>query len=282
MPSCGAAVAARPRHRAARSSCGRACPPWRSSAPDRPAPAVAIGTRVGGPWYAARAAAHPRLMTTRLHGWRRLAGASWSAPNDPQFYGDIEVDAAILQTFLGDVRRRTGVHVTVTHLVGRAVAHGLVAVPELGMRLARGREYQRESTDIFFIVADGDELTGVKLTAADAKPVVELARELEARVLEIRSGNDEQLGRTKALMERLPRPLLRGAIKLSSALTSGLNLDLPSLGLPRQPFGGAMVTSVGGWGVSHAYSPLASYYRVPLLVLVGAVTEKPVAVAGRV
>jgi len=221
-------------------------------------------------------------MTTQLHGWRRLAGASWSAPRDPQFYGDIEVDAAILQTFLGDVRRRTGVHVTVTHLVGKAVAHGLVAVPELGVRLAHGREYRRESTDVFFVVADDDELTGVKIAAADAKPVVEIARELEARVLEIRAGNDEQLGRTKAVMERLPRPLLRGAIRLSAALTSGLNLDLPKFGLPRQPFGGAMVTSVGGWGVSHAYSPLAGYYRVPLLVLVGAVTEKPMAVAGRV
>ena len=221
-------------------------------------------------------------MGTELHGWRRLAGAAWAAPNDPQFYGDLEVDAAILQTFLGDVRRRTGVHVTVTHLVGKAIALGLGAVPELGVRLARGREYPRESTDVFFIVADGDELTGVKIVAADTKPVFEIARELEQRVLEIRADSDEQLGRTKALMERLPRPVLRGAIRLSALLTSGFNLDLPKLGLPRQAFGGAMVTSVGGWGVTHAYSPLASYYRVPLLILVGAVHEKPVAVAGRV
>src|SRR5947209_5024555 len=98
-------------------------------------------------------------MGTRLHGWRRLADATWSAPDDPQFYGDLEVDAAILQTFLGDVRRRTGAHLTVTHLVGKAVARGLVAVPELGVRLARGHEHRRESTDVFFIVADGEELT---------------------------------------------------------------------------------------------------------------------------
>lgn len=223
-------------------------------------------------------------MATHVHGWRRLAGASWSAPKDPQFYGDLEVDAAILQTYLGDVRRRTGVHVTVTHLVGKAVAHGLVAVPELGVRLAHGRQYPRESTDVFFIVADdhNDELTGVKICAADVKTVIEIATELETRVGEIRSGTDAQLGRAKALMERLPRPLLRGAVRASAALTSGLNLDLPRLGLPRQAFGGAMVTSVGGWGVTHAYSPLAPYYRVPVLVLVGAVTEKPVAVAGRV
>jgi len=54
------------------------------------------------------------------------------------------------------------------------------------------------------------------------------------------------------------------------------------LGVRKEAFGGAMVTSVGMWGVPQAYSPLAAYYRVPLLVCVGAVTPRPVAVAGRV
>lgn len=43
-----------------------------------------------------------------------------------------------------------------------------------------------------------------------------------------------------------------------------------------------MITSVGMWGVSKGYSPLAPYYRVPVLVLVGAVTDRPVAVDGAV
>ncbi|HET7310946.1 MAG TPA: 2-oxo acid dehydrogenase subunit E2 [Mycobacteriales bacterium] len=43
-----------------------------------------------------------------------------------------------------------------------------------------------------------------------------------------------------------------------------------------------MVTSVGMWGISRASSPLARHYRVPLLVLVGAVQEKAVVVAGQV
>lgn len=221
-------------------------------------------------------------MSAHLHGWRRLAGATWGPPCDPQFFGDLEVDAAILHTYLDDLRRRTGVHVTVTHLVGKAVAHGLDAVPELRVRLWRGREYPRESVDVFFIVADDDELTGVKVSAADTKAVIDIAREVEARVADIRAGTDEQFGKTKALMERLPRVLLKPAMRLSSVVTSGFNLDLPRFGLPRQPFGSAMITSVGGFGITHAYSPLASYYRVPLLVLVGAIQEKPVVVAGRV
>jgi hypothetical protein len=80
----------------------------------------------------------------------------------------------------------------------------------------------------------------------------------------------------------LPRPLLRVGMRLSAWLTSDLNLNLPRLGLPRQAFGAAMITSVGMWGVTTAYSPLASYYRVPVLVLVGAVESRPVARAGSV
>ncbi len=32
--------------------------------------------------------------------------------------------------------------------------------------------------------------------------------------------------------------------------------------MPRQAFGGALITSIGMWGISRAYS-LARYYRVP-------------------
>jgi hypothetical protein len=72
--------------------------------------------------------------------------------------------------------------------------------------------------------------------------------------------------------------MLRVALRLGAWLTSDLNLDLSRLGMPRQAFGGAMITSVGMWGVGHAYSPLAHYYRVPVLVLVGAVCKRPAVV----
>jgi pyruvate dehydrogenase E2 component (dihydrolipoamide acetyltransferase) len=84
------------------------------------------------------------------------------------------------------------------------------------------------------------------------------------------------------MIASLPRWLLRAAIRFCAWLTSDLNLDLPKLGLPRQAFGSAMITSVGMWDVSTAYSPLAAYYRVPVLLLVGTVESRPVAHAGSV
>jgi len=224
-----------------------------------------------------------RLRGRKLRGWRKLAGAFWGPPNDPQFYGDLELDAGTLLAYLHQLSERTNIHITLTHAVGRAVAHGLDRVPELRVRLAHGREYPRESTDIFFIIAaEGGELTGCKVDRANEKTLFDIAEELRASRQSLSSGTDESFGKTKQILSLLPPPLLRVTMNLSAWLTSDLNVDLPALGVRRQAFGNAMITSVGMWGISRAYSPLASYYRVPVLVLVGAVTQKPVAVAGHV
>ena len=219
----------------------------------------------------------------RVRGWRKIAGAAWGAPDDPQFYGDLELDAGTLLEYQTGLRDE-GVHVTMTHLVGKAVAHALAANPALSVRLAHGREYPRRAVEVFFIVSDpdSDELTGVKISDADRKPVSEIAAELERSTRAVRSGEDATFARTKHLLEMLPGPLARVAIRAGAWLTSDLDLDLPRLGLRRESFGGAMISSVGMWGVSRAYSPLASYYRVPVLVLVGAVRDQPVARDGEV
>jgi 2-oxoacid dehydrogenases acyltransferase (catalytic domain) len=131
---------------------------------------------------------------------------------------------------------------------------------------------------VFFIVTtgDGQELTGVKITGADRKPAVQIARELHRRCAAIESGGGAELDRGKTLLAGLPPSLLRGALHLGAWLTADRNLDLSRFGMPRQAFGGAMITSVGMWGISHAYSPLAHYYRVPVLVLVGEARKRPV------
>ena len=110
-------------------------------------------------------------------GWRRIATATWRGPNDPQIYGDLELDATAVLAFLDEVRASAGVHVTVTHAVGRALAHALAEHPDLNVRLSRGRFVPRESVDIFFVasVAGGAEVSGVKIVGADRKSMIEIA-----------------------------------------------------------------------------------------------------------
>jgi pyruvate/2-oxoglutarate dehydrogenase complex dihydrolipoamide acyltransferase (E2) component len=52
--------------------------------------------------------------------------------------------------------------------------------------------------------------------------------------------------------------------------------------MPKEAFGGAMVTNVGMFGIGEAWAPLSPVYRVPIIVLVGEIVEKPWVVDGRV
>lgn len=217
---------------------------------------------------------------TPLKGWRKIAAATWSRPVDPQIYGDLEIDATNLLAYIDEVGAAGGPKITVTHMVGKALAHALGEHPDLNARLYRGKFIERAGVDIFFIVSaeGGSELSGVKVVGADTKPVSEIATELSSRAGKVRAGEDVEMGKTKKMIGSTPRVLMKTAMKLSAWLTADRDLNLEKYGLPRQAFGSAMVSSVGMFGIGHAYAPLSPYYRIPFLALVGEVQKRAVVI----
>jgi pyruvate/2-oxoglutarate dehydrogenase complex dihydrolipoamide acyltransferase (E2) component len=220
---------------------------------------------------------------TRIRGWRKITSATWGHPNDPQIYGDLEIDATTALEFI-DAARTAGHKLTITHLAGKAVAHALGENPDLNVRMYRSNFVHRETVDIFFIVSTGagSELSGVKVERADQKPVVEIARELASRASRIRDDEDVEFGKTKRILDRTPRSLLGASLRAAAWLTADRDIDMKKRGLPRQAFGSAMVSSVGMFGIQHAYAPLSPYYRIPFLILVGEVAMRPAVVDGAV
>lgn len=218
----------------------------------------------------------------KLTGWRRIASAIWRAPADPQIYGALEIDATKLVAAI-DTLRAAGHHVTPTHFVGKALAHALVEVPDLNGQIFGGRIVPRPTVDIFFITAvkGGEDLSGVKVIDTPSRSVIEVAAELGTRSSALRRGEDREFSLTKRTMDALPHPLLRLAVRAAAAITHRGH-DLGALALHAHPFGSAMVTSIGMFGVPHGYAPLAWLYGVPVIVLVGELAERPVVVDHRV
>ena len=219
---------------------------------------------------------------TKIRGWRKITSATWGPPNDPQIFGDLEIDATPVLDFIEQARAATGVRLTVTHMAGKAVAYALGQNPDLNVRMYRGHFIERETVDVFFIVSmgQGSELSGVKVEGADRKPVVEIARELSARAGRVRNEEDVEFGKTKSMLARTPLRLLGLSMRAAAWLTADRDLDLKKYGLPRQAFGSAMVSSVGMFGIQHAYAPLSPYYRIPFLILVGEVAQRAAVVDG--
>jgi pyruvate dehydrogenase E2 component (dihydrolipoamide acetyltransferase) len=222
-------------------------------------------------------------MGSKITGWRKIAFAMWRAPDQPEVLGALEVDATGLLEFM-ERARAAGHRVTPTHLVGRALAHALREVPDVNVRIVGDRVIPEASVDIFFItaVSGGRDLSGAKVERADVKPVVEIAAELTERARALKEDKDPTFAKSKRLSDALPRPVLRAALRLSAFLTGDLGLGIPALGLKPRPFGSAAVTSVGMFGLPMGFAPLSWMYKVPILILAGEITDRPVVIDKRI
>jgi pyruvate/2-oxoglutarate dehydrogenase complex dihydrolipoamide acyltransferase (E2) component len=217
--------------------------------------------------------------------FRRIAASMWRAPADPSIHGMLDVDATEALAYVARFRKATGRRLTVTHLVAAAVAQAIARQPGLNAKVgAFGRLWQREQVDLFVSVATdgGKDLSGVRVPAADRLSLLDLLDTVEGGARGVRQGKDASYERSRSLFKRLPAALLRPLLWLTDVLSNELHVHLPKLGMPRDPFGSAVITNVGGFGVDTAFAPLLPLGRSAMLILVSEVRPRPMVVDGQV
>jgi pyruvate/2-oxoglutarate dehydrogenase complex dihydrolipoamide acyltransferase (E2) component len=224
------------------------------------------------------------LPYSRPSMWRKMSLANWRHPTDPQVYGNQEIDMHAAMLYAGQLTQSTGVKVTATHMVVRAVALALSRYPDANSIIRLARIYRRRDVNIFCQVAipgEKPDLSGTVIRKVDTKSPAQIARELSEQAGAVRRGEDRVVARTRRTLDVIPTVLSRVVFEAIGFLQYDLNLDLRALGLPKDPFGSAMVTSVGSLGISHAWAPLVPM-RVPIVVALGKVEDKPVVRDGEV
>lgn len=218
----------------------------------------------------------------RLPTWRKVAASTWRASDDPSIYGWMDVDVSALLDYVARLRASTGVRVTVTHVVGKAVAMAFADCPESNALVSWGRLLRRPTVDVFFSVAvgDGKGLAGAKVTAADGRSLVDIAHALTGDVERIRGRKDTPLQKSQQGLRRLPAPLLGPLMRAVSAISYDLGVDLSSVGVPFDIFGTVVVTNVGVLGIEQGFAPLIPTGRAAALITVGKIRDKVIAVDG--
>lgn len=221
-----------------------------------------------------------KTMSTR----RKLAIATWSAPQEGNIYGKLTVDATKALAYLEEVRRKTGEKVTMTHLVGKAVAEALRQAPTLNGRIAWGKYVPFDTVDIAFLVAleGGNDLAKAKVSSADQKSIADISRELGAVAGRLRSGGDRDFEKSKGAIKAMPMWLLKRMVWLTGFLASSLGMSIKALGVEPFPFGSCIITSVGMFGIDEGFAPPTPFARVPVLILVGAVRDRPAVIDGQI
>jgi pyruvate/2-oxoglutarate dehydrogenase complex dihydrolipoamide acyltransferase (E2) component len=216
--------------------------------------------------------------------WRKISLSAWGRPHDPSIYGWLELDVSRALRYLEELGRANSVKLTLTHLVGKALACALADCPDANVGLRRQHVFRRASVDVFFQVAyeHGANLSGAKLHDVPAKSLLEIARELEQRAEAIRGRGRHALARSDRAMSAMPAPLRKIALRAVETAIYDWGLDLTMFGVPRDAFGSAMVTNVGMFGLPYALAPLVPFSRVPILLTVGSLHDAPVVESGAV
>lgn len=225
----------------------------------------------------------PHLELTPLHNvssFRKLAIGTWKTAYDPSVYGTLTVRMEKALAYIEAFRQRTGLRLTVTHLVARALAEALRRCPEANAILRFNRIYLRQSVTLSILVVQTDggkvDLTAARIGEADKKSLFQMATELEEIIQRVRQRRDEQLEKGKGTLQKIPYLVLNLFTWLMAFFMYTLNWDMSRFGMPKDAFGSATITNVGSLGLDVAYVPLVPYTRVPIFVAPGAVKDAPV------
>jgi len=215
---------------------------------------------------------------------RKTAISSWKASDSGPIFAKLSVDMTNSLKFISKLREDEGVKVTVTHLVGKAVGRALQKVPGLNGRLLFGKFIPHDTVDVCFLVSTsgGQNLAPKTIRNIDKKTVTEICNELSSEVDKVRGEKDDEFKKNMALVKILPTFLLSIVSGIIGFVGGDLNLGFAPIGLKARNFGSCMITNVGVFGVEEAYAPFTPFARTPILVLVGAVSDKACIKDGKV
>jgi len=220
------------------------------------------------------------FMSTR----RKTMVATWEAPGrSGEIYAELEFDMTNAKKYIDD-KAKKGVKVTITHLIIKAVASALKAVPSVNGRIMFGRYIPFTNVDVSCLVNidNGSDLAMCRITDADKIPIEQVGDVLRRQADKLRKGKDEDFEKSKGSLSLLPVAVLKYLLPAVGFLASGLGLTIKALGVKRFLFGGAVVTSVGMMGLDSVYVPFTPWARVPLFIMVGAIKDRAVVEDGKV
>lgn len=215
---------------------------------------------------------------------RKIAIASWASPKEGNIYGKMSIDMGNALHYIDYLRKTSGKKVTITHLIGKAAGFAYKDCPDLNGRIFLGRYIPHDTVDMSFLVSleGGKDLAKFKVRDIDKKTTVEIALELEQGAARLREGRDASFEKPKSIVRALPTWIIRPILWLSGYITGAMGLNIPLLGLEKYPFGAAIITSVGMFGLDEGYAPPTPFARVPVYLTIPEIKKRPVVIDDKI
>jgi pyruvate dehydrogenase E2 component (dihydrolipoamide acetyltransferase) len=216
--------------------------------------------------------------------WRVTAAAIYTTPTDSRVYGTLDIDVTEAKRFL-DEKRGSGVKITMTHLATAVLARAVAFdVPEMNCFIRRGGVVGRERLDVMVPVAigGGEGMSAILVKDAHARTVTSIAEEIRTRAQKNRAGTESKTVQNKYLLNRIPWPLRRPAFRFLKWVTVDLGFEIEKLGLSANSFGSFVVSDIGSFGLNTGMTSLMPAAKVPAVIVLGKIEEKPVVRKGQI
>ena len=216
--------------------------------------------------------------------WRVTAAAIYTTPTDSRVYGTLDIDVTDACRFL-ERKRQDGTKITMTHLATAVLARAVAFdVPEMNAFVRRGAVVGRKRLDVMVPVSVGGDsgVTPAIIRDAHARTVTSIASEIRKKATSGRAGNETRAAQNKYLLNRVPWPLRRPVFRLLKWITVDLGFELRTLGLSAHSFGSFVVSDIGTFGLNTGMTALMPAAKVPAVIVLGKVEQKPVVRDGEV
>jgi len=216
--------------------------------------------------------------------WRVTAATIYTTPTDSRVYGTLDIDVTDAKKFL-DRKREEGVKLTMvsltTAVLSRAIAFD---VPEMNCFIRRGAVVGREHLDVMVPIQVGGDsgVTPAIVRNAHARKVTDIADEVRAKATKSRAGSEIKAAKNKYVLNRIPWPLRRPVFLFIKWITVDMGIEIKALGLSAHSFGSFVVSDIGSFGLNTGMTALMPAAKVPCVIVLGKIEEKPVVRNGEV
>ena len=216
--------------------------------------------------------------------WRVTSAAIYTTPTDSRVYGTLDIDVTEAKKFL-DRRREEGVKLTMVHLTTAVLARAIgFDVPEMNCFIRRGAVVGRKHMDVMVPVQVGGDagVTPAIIRNAHARKVTDIAEDIRSKAARSRGGSEIKAAKNKYVLNRIPWPLRRPVFLLLKWITVDMGIEIKALGLSAHSFGSFVVSDIGSFGLNTGMTALMPAAKVPCVVVLGKIEEKPVVRNGEI
>jgi hypothetical protein len=218
------------------------------------------------------------------HPYRTMLSILMPTRNGSVVYFDQYVRAEELVRYIREAREHF--HCDVTHCVVGAAALALFEAPVMNRFIAGNRLYQRKGVWLTFSMkrkklGKTAKVSAVKQLVAEDLCFRELCDEINAKINIERSDKRTYADKELALFLRLPRFVLRFAVKLLSWFD--FYHLLPRSFIENDPmFTSTFIANLGSLGLKSAYHHLFEWGTCPVFLTVGSIEDRAVVEKGQV